>query len=62
MYVVIHELAHIGSDSVGHNEEFYTNFIYLLRVAINIGVYQKINYQLYPTNYCGLVINESPFY
>ena len=31
MFVAIHELAHVMSVTIGHNEEFYTNFRFLLQ-------------------------------
>ena len=59
LYVTIHELAHIMTKSVGHTKEFWDNFKYLLEEAIKIGVYQPIDYQHNPKQYCGIVINNS---
>ena len=34
MFVIIHELSHIMSKSIGHNSEFYDNFKFLLKEAV----------------------------
>lgn len=62
MFVGIHELAHIMSVSVGHNEEFFTNFRYLLRHAVRLGHYTPINYRRSPTPYCNMMLNENPYF
>jgi hypothetical protein len=60
MFVAIHELAHVGSVSIGHNEEFYENFVFLLNEALEIGVYQKIDFDRNNKEYCGMTITSSP--
>jgi hypothetical protein len=60
MFVAIHELAHVGSISIGHNDEFYNNFIFLLKESIKIGVYQKIDFDRNNKEYCGMTITSSP--
>lgn len=60
MFVILHEMAHIMSDSIGHNNEFRENFIFLLKNAAQIDLYKKINYQKEPQSYCGLKINTTP--
>ena len=32
-FVAIHELAHIATKSIGHNDEFWNNFKFLLEEA-----------------------------
>jgi hypothetical protein len=60
MFVAIHELAHVGSISIGHNDEFYDNFVFLLKEAVEIGVYQKIDFDRNNKEYCGMTITSSP--
>jgi hypothetical protein len=60
MFVAIHELAHVGSVSIGHNDEFYDNFVFLLNEAIEINVYQKIDFDIDNKDYCGMKITSSP--
>lgn len=59
MYVVLHELAHVACPEIDHTELFKQIFIFFLKTAIFLKIYKKINYQLNPHEYCGLVINEN---
>jgi len=56
MYVSIHELAHVGCDSIGHNEEFQRNFDFLLDIADKIKVYQRMQFGNNNIKYCGLML------
>ena len=58
LYVILHELAHVMSVSVGHNEEFMENFRFLLNNAIEAKIWKKVNYQKNPAKYCGIEIKE----
>ena len=60
MFVIIHELAHLASDTYGHNEEFMRNFRFLLQNALDMGYYQYINFMRSPKEYCGMQITSSP--
>tara|TARA_B100001123_G_C15327992_1_gene1030227 strand:+ start:3571 stop:4149 length:579 start_codon:yes stop_codon:yes gene_type:complete len=60
MFVALHELAHVMTKSVGHTEEFWDNFRYLLKKAIHIGVYKEIDFANNPVDYCGTKITNSP--
>lgn len=62
MFVTIHELAHIMSKTYGHNQEFNNNFKFLLINAIKIGIYQNINYSKNKTNFCGMIVDNSPLH
>ena len=44
MFVSLHELAHLMTESVGHEPEFWDNFRILLRVAISNGLYKHIDF------------------
>lgn len=57
-FVAIHEMAHIGCRSQGHNEEFKKVFKFLLQYAVNIGIYSPQNYQQSPVRYCGVNITD----
>ena len=61
-FVAIHELSHIASKSIGHNEEFWNNFKFLLEEAEIIGVYKPEDYKEDPKNYCGMKITDNPYY
>jgi predicted metal-dependent hydrolase len=60
MFVVLHELSHICTESIGHTAEFWTNFKWILEEAINIGVYKKQDFKLNNVEYCGMTITDSP--
>ena len=60
MFVVLHELSHIATVSIGHTDEFWSNFRWILEESINIGMYTKVDYQKEPLNYCGMDITSSP--
>jgi len=59
-FVALHEIAHVMSKSVGHNEEFWNNFKFLLKEAIKRGLYNCTNYAKNPKKYCGIEVNDSP--
>jgi hypothetical protein len=62
MFVAIHEIAHIMTLSVGHTEEFWQNFKFLLENAVQLGIYEPIDYKKNPKNYCGMTISDNPYY
>lgn len=62
MFVTIHELAHLMSKTYGHNGEFNKNFIFLLKQAIKIGIYNNIDYSRKQTEYCGMIVNSNPLF
>jgi predicted metal-dependent hydrolase len=59
MYVATHELGHLMTKDIGHTQAFWNNFKYLLNEAVNIEVYEKVDYQKNPIDYCGLNIKSS---
>jgi hypothetical protein len=61
-FVALHELSHIMTESIGHNQEFWQNFKFLLQNAKDAGVYDPIDYKKNPQEYCGMKINDNPFY
>ena len=60
LFVAIHEIAHLMTKSIGHNEEFWGNMRFLLKEAIEMNIYVKEDYYNNPVDYCGTVINDSP--
>ena len=61
LFVVIHELAHVMTEEVGHTPLFWSNMKYLLENAERIGIYKPINYEKEPVQYCGMEINTTPY-
>lgn len=60
MFVALHELAHTMSKSIGHTKEFWDNFRILLRNAIKLNIYKRVNYNETPVKYCGVEITDDP--
>jgi hypothetical protein len=61
-FVAIHELAHIMTTSVGHKQEFWNNFKYLLEKAKLANIYIPVDYKKKPQEFCGLTINDNPYF
>jgi hypothetical protein len=61
-FVSLHELSHIATKSVGHNQEFWQNFKWVLENAKQAGIYSPIDYKNQPEEYCGITINDNPYY
>jgi len=61
-FVAIHELAHIMTTSIGHKQDFWQNFKFLLENAKAANIYQPINYKKDPKQYCGMTISDNPYY
>ena len=61
-FVAIHELSHIMTKSVGHKQEFWENFKFLLTNAKEAGIYNPVDYKKKPKEYCGMTINDNPYY
>ena len=62
MFVAIHELTHIMTISIGHKQDFWKNFKFLLENAKDANIYQPIDYKKEPEEYCGMTISDNPYY
>jgi len=60
MFVMLHEMAHLMTETIGHTQEFWSNFKRLLHDAVKIGIYTSVNYAQKPTPYCGMQITDNP--
>lgn len=60
LFVCIHELAHMLSESYGHDMEFRMHFLLLLRIATSLRIYTPENYTENPRMYCDTSIYTSP--
>jgi len=61
-FVALHELSHIMTKSIGHKQEFWQNFKFLLINAKEAGIYEPVDYKKKPHDYCGMTINDNPYY
>jgi hypothetical protein len=62
LFVAIHELAHVCTESVGHGPDFWNNFGWLLKEAEALGIYKYTDFSAHPVSYCGVYITDSPRY
>jgi hypothetical protein len=62
MFVSLHEMGHLCTVSIGHKQEFWDNFKFLLVEAEGIGIYIPENYKEEPTEFCSMKINSNPYY
>jgi hypothetical protein len=61
IFVILHELAHIGTyDEYSHSPKFWSTFRFLLDEAVLAGVYERVDYAVTPSRYCGMTINYQP--
>jgi len=61
-FVALHELSHLGTTDIGHTDEFWKVFKFLLKQSVKINIYNPIDYNKDPKNYCGMMITDNPYY
>jgi len=61
LFVALHEMSHIMTTSIGHTQEFWDNFKFVLKECQNNGIYKCINFSSNPQSYCGITVTSSPF-
>jgi len=61
-FVALHELTHVMTTSVGHKQDFWQNFKFVLENAKAANVYIPVDYKSNPKEYCGMTINDNPYY
>jgi len=61
MFVVIHEIAHIMTETVGHDKTFWENMRFLLIEGQKIGIYVPIDYSKENAKYCGMYVKSTPY-
>jgi hypothetical protein len=62
VFVALHEMAHIGTKSIGHTKEFWNHFAWLLERAEGLEIYRYQDFSAHPVEYCGVHITDSPKY
>jgi hypothetical protein len=62
LFVVIHELAHMMNDKYGHGSDFWGLFKFLLNCAVEMGIYEPVDYKEKNVKYCGMTIEYSPIF
>jgi hypothetical protein len=61
-FVCIHEMSHMMTTSIGHKEDFWMNFKFLLIQAKKYGIHEPSNYKKKNEDYCGISIKDNPYY
>ncbi len=61
-FVALHELSHIMTTSIGHKQDFWENFKFLLQNAKDANLYRPEDYKKNPKDYCGMKITDNPYY
>jgi hypothetical protein len=62
MFVAIHELSHVMTKSIGHKQDFWANFKFLLKDGKESGIHDPVDYKKAPKEYCGMKISDNPYY
>ena len=61
-FVALHELSHVCSVSIGHTDEFWKNFKFILIEAEKINIYKPEDYKNNNKDYCGMEITNNPYF
>ena len=61
-FVALHELTHVMTTSIGHKQDFWQNFKFVLENAKAANIYMPVDYKKNPQEYCGMTINDNPYY
>ena len=62
MFVALHEMAHVSTESIGHGPDFWNNFGWLLKEAEALQLYHYTDFSAHPVRYCGVYITDAPRY
>lgn len=58
MYVALHEVSHIACPDQDHTPLFSAILRFFVDVSASIGIYQKVDYQIDPHEYCGMIVRD----
>ena len=61
-FVALHEMSHLATKSIGHKDEFWENFKFLIEQANIINIYTPIDYEKQSEEYCGMTIEDNPYF
>jgi len=62
IFVAIHEMGHMVTETIGHGPDFWNNFAWLLKQAEEANIYHYQDFKSHPVPYCGISITDSPAY
>ena len=61
LFVALHELSHLMTLTLGHGQDFWDNFRFILKVAIEHNIYKSVDFNTNPVAYCGIKITDAPY-
>ena len=61
-FVAFHELAHIMNESIGHKQNYWETFKFILINAKEANIHNPSDYKQHPKEYCGMTITDNPYY
>ena len=61
MFVLLHEMAHLSTKSWGHNKEFRDNFAKIVKLAVDLNLYQYQDFTQNNEDYCGVEITNPAY-
>ena len=61
-FVALHEMSHLATKSIGHKDEFWENFKFLIEQANKINIYTPVDYEKKKAEYCGMTIKDNPYF
>ena len=59
MYVALHEISHLACPEIGHTPLFKKIFAFIVNRAIELKLYNKIDFESNPEEYCGMQLTSS---
>tara|TARA_Y100001958_G_C20988680_1_gene377036 strand:+ start:152 stop:748 length:597 start_codon:yes stop_codon:yes gene_type:complete len=62
MYVAMHELSHTGTKSIGHGDDFWSNFKTIIQYSVKYNLYSPVDYKNKNEMYCGMKLTDNPYY
>jgi len=62
LFVSLHEITHIMTKSIGHEPEFWNNFSFILKIAIDDCLYDSVDYSVDTKKYCGIDVTSTPYH
>ena len=62
MFVALHEMSHVATESIGHKKEFWDNFKFLIKEASESNLYIIEDYSKNNKEYCSMEIKDNPYF
>jgi len=62
IFVNLHELAHLFDFKFGHERVFWDGFRVILQNAVELKLYNPVDYRKHAAKYCGMHITDNPYF